>query len=60
MPCSSSGIAADALADSAPSIFGTRSRCQGSTTVVAHSGSSPTSERTLSRVADPSGRRRTS
>ena len=39
---------------------GTRSRCHGSITVVAQSGSSPTIERTLSRVALPSGRRSTS
>ena len=39
---------------------GTRSRCHVSMTVVAHSGSSPTIERTLSRVALPSGRRSTS
>ena len=32
-------------------IFGTRSRCHGSTTVVAQIGSSPTSDRTFSRVA---------
>ena len=36
---------------------GTRSRCHFSITVVAHSGSSPTIERTLSRVALPSGSR---
>src|SRR5271165_979106 len=36
------------------------SRCQGSTTVVAQTGSRPTMERTLSRVALPSGSRRTS
>ena len=39
---------------------GTRSRCAFSITVVAHSGSSPTSDRTLSRVALPSGSRRMS
>ena len=39
---------------------GTRSRCHGSMTVVAQSGNSPTSERTLRRAALPSGRRRTS
>ncbi len=39
---------------------GQGSRCQGSMMVVAHSGSSPTMDRTLSRVAVPSGRRRMS
>ena len=41
-------------------VLGTRSRCHGSTTVVAQSGSSPTIDRTLSRVALPSGSRSTS
>ena len=39
---------------------GTSSRCHGSMTVVAQRGNKPTMERTLSRVALPSGRRRTS
>ena len=39
---------------------GASSRCQGSMTVVAQSGNKPTMERTLSRVALPSGKRRTS
>jgi hypothetical protein len=41
-------------------IFGARSRCHGSITVVAHKGSNPTMERTLSRLALPSGSRSTS
>src|SRR5208337_4881439 len=36
---------------------GMRSRCHASITVVAHRGRSPTIERTLSRVAMPSGSR---
>ena len=36
---------------------GIRSRCDFSTTEVAHRGRSPTIERTLSRVALPSGSR---
>ena len=36
---------------------GTRSRCHASITVVAHRGSRPTIERTLSRLALPSGSR---
>ena len=35
---------------------GMSSRCRSSMIVVAHNGSSPTMERTLSRVALPSGR----
>ena len=41
---------AAAVPEAPPSACGTRSRCHGSITVVAHSGRSPTIERTLSRV----------
>src|SRR5208337_2354026 len=41
-------------------ILGTRSRSHGSITFVAQSGSKPTTERTLRRVAPPSGNRNTS
>ena len=37
--------------------LGTFSRCHGSKTLVAQSGNRPTMDRTLSRVAQPSGRR---
>ena len=39
-----------------PATSGTRSRCHGSMTVVAASGSSPTIDRTLSRVARAIGK----
>ena len=41
-------------------VRGALSRCQGSMTVVAQIGNRPTMERTLSRVALPSGKRSTS
>ena len=52
--------APQALCRLPPSVWAPARAATGSMTVVAQSGSRPTIERTLSRVALPSGRRRTS